>query len=265
MNTRGRKSGSGVSGNGQVELFPDARIVRESSASKAANSAAAEPPARSTGSPPPAGREDAFEALLAHCVPVRAGSHEAAWLKERRVFRKTWNAQGLRVVADYRSAANGLLARFTPSALMAWGLFNRDGHLRFYRHTLLAPWFDGARARHLRAFAADAAAKPPTLSTNGVPPVPYNAAALDGAPGRLYLCSGTLATLEMLEAGFPAAGTDEDGILRPSWLPRFRGKSVYVAFGADAEAEAAASRAITLLTEAGVEAHRLRPPGHSPG
>jgi hypothetical protein len=212
-----------------------------------------------------AGREEAFEALLAHCVPVRAGSHEAAWLKEHRVFRKTWTAQGLRVVTDYRSASNGLLARFAPAALTAWGLFNREGHLRFYRHTLIAPWFDGGRVRHLRAFATDSEAKPPSLSTTGAPPVPYNAAALDGSPGRLYLCAGTLATLEMLESGFPAVGTDDDGALRPAWLPRFRGKSVYVAFGADAEAEAAASRAITLLTGAGIEAHRLRAPGHATG
>jgi DNA primase len=256
MNTGGRKSGRGMSGDGQTELFAVREAKPESKPS----------PILPHSSPPTVaeGREDAFEALLAHCMPVRAGSREASWLKERRVFRKTWLAQGLRVVADYRSAANGLLARFAPGDLAAWGLFNREGHLRFYRHTLLVPWSDGRRVRHLQAFAtqdaADAAAKPAVLSTAGTPPAPYNAALLDGAAGRLYLCAGVPRTLEMLEAGFPAVGTDEDGILRAAWTARFKGKSVYVAFGEDAEHEAAAARAITLLADAGIEAHRLRSP-----
>jgi hypothetical protein len=192
---------------------------------------------------------------------VRAGSREASWLKERRVFRKTWLAQGLRVVADYRSAANGLLARFAPEALAAWGLFNSEGHLRFYRHTLLAPWMDGGRAHHLQAFATEADANPAVLSTSGTPPAPYNAALLDGSAGRLYLCAGVPRTLEMLESGFPAVGVDEDAILHAGWTSRFKGKSVYVAFGEDAEHEAAAARAISLLAGADIEAHRLRHPG----
>ena len=209
---------------------------------------------------PPPGREEAFETLLAHCAPVRAGGHEAAWLKAHRVFRKTWLAQGLRVVSDYRNATNGLLARFTPDALEAWGLFNREGHLRFYRHSLVVPWFDGGRPRHLQAFSHDAGASPPLLSTAGTPPAPYNAGALDGIPGRLYLCAGAMATLELLEAGFPAAGADGDGALPLAWLSRFRGKSVYVAYPHDAAGEAEAVRAIALLTKSGVEAHRLHLP-----
>jgi DNA primase len=268
MNPGDRKTRHGEVGLGQTELFGTAP---ESAARapakpvlKKAGKASAKPPvsdARAAAPNVPDQRVEAFETLLAHCAPVRAGSREASWLKDHRIFRKTWLAQGLRVVTDYRSASNGLLARFTPEALAAWGLFNREGHLRFYRHTLIVPWFDGARPQHLQACSPDPQAKTPLLSTSGTPPLPYHAAALDGAPGRLYLCAGALATLELLEAGFPAAGADEDGFLSASWLPRFRGKSVYVAYAHDAEGEAAAVRALTLMTEAGIEAHRLHPPG----
>lgn len=263
MHPGDRKTRHGEVGLGQTELFASAQEARTP-----ANPAVTQPArtrasaSREVSRPnPPDDGVEAFEALLSHCAPVRAGSREASWLKDRRVFRKTWLAQGLRVVNDYRNASNGLLARYTPEALAAWGLFNREGHLRFYRHTLLVPWFEGERPHYLQAFSPDPQAKPARLSTAGAPPLPYHAAALDGAPGRLFLCAGALATLELLEAGFPAAGTDAEGILPAPWLPRFRGKSVYVAFSHDAEGEAAAVRALALLTEAGIEAHRLHPPG----
>lgn len=246
MTNAGPSSEHRTSGDGQTELFPV-----DAAAASARHRAAPPPPG------PAAGREEAFATLLSHCAPVRAGSREAAWLKEQRIFRKTWLAQGLRVVTDYRSAANGLAARFTREALVSWGLFNREGHLRFYRHTLLVPWIDGGRPVHLQAFAIDAAAKPPVLAASGVPACPYNATALDGAPDRLYLCAGAIRALALLEAGFPAAATAEDGVLREEWAPRFRGKSVYVAFEGDAAKEAAATKAVSLLAARGIEAHRL--------
>ncbi len=269
MTNGGHRSGRSASGDGQTELFPAETDPGSPRTPEAAGGRAEKSPSPLSsrdlaGSQPP-GREEALEALLSHCAPVKAGSREAAWLKERRIFRKTWLAQGLRVVSDYRSAANGLAARFTRDALVAWGLFNREGHLRFYRHSLLVPWVDGARVAHLQAFATDAAAKPAALSVAGAPACPYNARLLDGSPGRLYLCAGVVRALELIEAGFPAAGAGDDGVLRTEWLPRFRGKSVYVAYGGGAEMEAAAVKTIAALTERGVEAHRLIPSSGSPG
>lgn len=258
------------------------------------NPAEIRPPAAMTGGDVQALRPAMLRTLLELASPVRAGGKAAAWLKTHRVFKKTWDAQGLRVVDHYRRVTDGLLAEFPLAALQAGGLFNHEGHLRFYRHSLLAPWIDGDHAAHLQAFAPDDAATPPALSVSGAIPCPYNTRLLDGAPGRLYLCAGVLDTLEFLEAGFPAVGlprtftatrerSDAPGdapdheksgpgapgsaaasiLLKPSWLSRFRNKSVYIAFDGDAEGEAAAATVMALLASVahlGVEPHRLAVP-----
>jgi DNA primase len=208
----------------------------------------------------PPGREEALEVLLASAAPVRAGSKAAAWLKARRLFKKTWDGQGLRVVDNYRRVGEELHARFSTSELTAWGLFNKEGHLRFYRHTLLIPWLEAGRAVYLQARAPDAETVPPELFLAGPVPCPYNARLLDGELGRLYLCAGVWDTLAVLEGGFPAVGIPEVTGLKAPWLPRFRNKSVYVAFDGDADGEAAAVKVMALLTARGIEAHRLRVP-----
>ncbi len=236
----------------QTDLFPDASPPEPN----ATASRPQEPGAKET----PDNRTQAIETLLRCCSPVRAGSHAAAWLKSRRIFKKTWESQRLRVVDEYRNASFTLSGAFPMDRLQAWGLFNKEGHLRFYRHSLLLPWLDGGHAVWLQARAPDPEVKPAELSLTGPIPCPYNARLLDGAPGRLYLCSGALDTLELIEAGFPAVGVPEGTGLKPAWVTRFRGKSVYVAFDGDADGEAAATKAIALLTGAEVEAHRLEIP-----
>jgi hypothetical protein len=231
-----------------------------------AQPAAPAPPEKPAEPEDSANRIDALRTLLELCTPVRAGSKAAAWLKERRVFRKTWDAQGLRCVDHYHRAHEDLVTRFPAAQLTAWGLFNKEGHLRFYRHSLLLPWFDGGQAVYLQARALDAEVKPEELSIASPVPCPYNAGLLNGEPGRLYLCAGALDTLILLEAGFPAVGVPADTGLKPSWLPRFRNKSVFVAFDADARGEARAAKTIALLTGGGIEAHRLQvPPGKEVG
>lgn len=217
-----------------------------------------------------------LQTLLDASVPVRAGSKAAAWLKTRRIFKKTWDAQNLHVVDNYRRVADALLAAFPLATLQAGGLFNKDGHLRFYRHTLLVPWYESGRPDYLQAFAPEDDAVPPDLSVTGPVPYPYNARLLDGAPGRLYLCAGALDTMELLEAGFPSVGVPRlfsghrergeahaDIILKASWLSRFRNKSIYIAFDGDADGEAAAATVMATLGAAknlGVETHRLAVP-----
>jgi DNA primase len=266
---------------GQTELFPPAENdLRERSVARAdlRDKASREPSAPSVEEPPPApveGRSTLLKALLEASTPVKAGGKAAAWLKTRRVFRKTWESQQLRVVDNYRRAADTLQAAFPLPVLQAAGLFNKDGHLRFYRHALLVPWFDGGEPVYLQAFAPEEQAVPPDLVVAGPIPCPYNARLLDGASGRLYLCAGAVDTLELLEAGFPAVGLPRgraesgtgggDVVLKTSWLARFRNKSVYVAFDGDADGEAAAATVIAklaALSALGVEVHRLAvPPG----
>jgi hypothetical protein len=208
--------------------------------------------------------------LLELCEPVRAGGKAAAWLKARRIFKKTWGAQGLRVVDHYHRISESLLEIFTLPRLQAVGLFNQDGHFRFYRHTVLVPWFDHGQIVYLEAYAADDDAVPPVLTIAGPIPCPYNAALLDGTVGRLYLGAGSLDTLELLEAGFPAVGLPmftekgevphHSSILKSEWMSRFHNKSMYLAFDGDANGVADAARVIAALTAAGVEAHRVEVP-----
>lgn len=241
----------------QTDLFP---ATTDESARSA--SAAPKPPAPAAPVPQirAPSRTEGLQTLLEVCPPVRAGSRAAAWLKSRRVFKKTWDSQQLRVVDDYRRVTEELLARFSAAQWTAWGVFNKEGHLRFYRHTVLLPWFDGGHPVYLQARSPDPEVVPVELSVSGPIPCPYNAQLLDGEEGRLYLCMGAMDTLELLDAGFPAVGVPAGMDLRPAWLPRFRNKSVFLAFDADADGEAAAAKAIALLNGQGVDAHRLRVP-----
>src|SRR5690606_15931686 len=68
-------------------------------------------PAPPASSLPAEQRIAILHALLALTAPVRAGGKAAGWLKRRRVFKKTWDAQGLRVVENYRRASEALQAR----------------------------------------------------------------------------------------------------------------------------------------------------------
>lgn len=199
-----------------------------------------------------------LKALLELAAPVRGKA--AAWLKSRRIFKRTWDGQGLRVVEDYRAVSDGLRARFSTAQLQAWGLFNADGNLRYYRHSLLLPYFDRDKPVYLQARALDPAVVPKELSLSGPIPLPYNARLLDGNPGRLYLCEGVVDTLTLLEAGFPAVGVPGASNFKNSWVSRFSGKTVFVAFDADAAGEAGAAKVIAALAEGGVEAHRLQIP-----
>jgi len=230
------------------------------------------PPAPETGfSPEPkykdwapsaeARRRECVAALLELCGPVNAKA--SAWLRKRRIFKKTWEAQGLRMVADYGRMGRELAARFSPEQLRESGLFNAQGHLRFYRHPLLLPYHDvQGRAVYVQARALSPEVKPKELSLAGPIPCPYNARRLDGAPGPLYLCEGAIDTLTLIEAGFPAVGIPGARNFKSVWVPLFRNKSVYIAFDADPAGEAGAAKTLALLAAEGVEAHRLEiPPG----
>ena len=97
---------------------------------------------------------------------------------------------------------------------------------------------------------------------SGPIPCPYNIRILNGEPGPVYLCEGVIDTLTLIEAGFPAVGVPGAANFKPSWVPLFRNKSVYVVFDADAAGEAGAARTLSLLTAQCIESHRLPlPPG----
>lgn len=200
-------------------------------------------------------------AFLELCPPVRGSSKAAAWLKGRRIFKKTWDGQKLRVVENYGRINDELVAGYSHADLLASGLFNAEGHLRFYRHPLILPYFDGeGRAVYLQARALDAETKPKELSLAGPIPCPYNSQLLDGEPGPVYLCEGVIDALTLIEAGFPAVGIPGATNFKPAWVPLFRNKFVYVVFDPDAAGEVGADRAMALLAGQDIEAHHLKLP-----
>jgi len=219
------------------------------------------PPQPTTTTAPPDRRLELIAAFLELCHPVRGSGKAVTWLKGRRIFKKTWDGQKLRVVENYGRISDELAAGFSSSDLRDSGLFNAEGHLRFYRHPLVLPYFDReGRAVYLQARALETDVKPKELSLAGAIPCPYNARILDGEPGLLYLCEGVVDCLTLIEAGFPSVGIPGAANLKPGWIPLFRNKSVYVVFDADAAGEAGTDRALALFADQDIEAHRIQLP-----
>jgi DNA primase len=230
-------------------------------------------------------RQRILAALLEACAPV--GGAAGRYLAKRRIFKRTWEAQRLRMIDDYAGISRKLEAAFGLDDLVRMGFFNAAGHLRFYRHVLLFPYYDiTGRAVYMqaRAIETDAAGSngaepkdpgakgqgakgpgakspmPKELSLAGHIPLPYNARLLDGEPGQIYLCEGVIDTLTLLEQGFPSVGVPGAANFKSAWAPLFRNKSVHVAFDPDGPGETGAAKAIERLTAMGIEARRLAPP-----
>jgi DNA primase len=210
-------------------------------------------------------------ALLEACVPV--GGKVARYLQKRRIFKRTWDQQKLRMIEDYAGVSRKLESAFGFKDLERTGFFNAAGHLRYYRHKLLFPYLDAqGRAVYMQARAIDTEPSgpggsagtsrsiPKELSMSGPIPVPYNSRLLNGEPGQIYLCEGVIDTLTLLEQGFPAVGVPGAANFKPAWAALFRNKTVHVAFDPDAPGESGASRTIDTLIANGIEARRLSPP-----
>ena len=204
-------------------------------------------------------RHRILAALLEACPPV--GGKAAQYLQKRRIFERTWDQQKLRMIDDYAGVSRKLEAAFGFADLERTGFFNAAGHLRYYRHKLLFPYFDAqGRPVYMQARAIEADAKPKELSMAGPIPIPYNSRLLNGEPGQIYLCEGVIDTLTLLEQGFPAVGVPGAANFKPAWAALFRNKSVHVAFDPDAPGESGAAKAIEKLQAHGIEARRLTPP-----
>jgi DNA primase len=204
-------------------------------------------------------RQRILVALLEACKPI--GGAVGRYLIKRRIFKRTWDSQRLRMVDDYAGISRKLEAAFGLPDLERMGFFNPAGHLRFYRHVLLFPYLDPTgRAVYMQARAIDPDSKPKELSMAGHIPLPYNCRLLDGEPGQIYLCEGVIDTLTLLEQGFPAVGVPGAANFKVSWAPLFKNKSVHVAFDPDAPGESGAAKAIERLQALGIEARRLSPP-----
>ena len=204
-------------------------------------------------------------ALLEACPPI--SGKVARYLQKRRIFKRTWDSQKLRMIDDYGGVSRKLEAEFGSADLARMGFFNAAGHLRYYRHKLLFPYFDQqGRPVYMQARAIDADASgprgpaPKELSMSGHIPLPYNCRLLNGEPGQIYLCEGVIDTLTLLEQGFPSVGVPGAANFKPAWAALFRNKTVHVAFDPDAPGESGAAKTIEKLAAHGIEARRLAPP-----
>ncbi|GEM_PF-467833 len=200
-----------------------------------------------------------LQTLIDACPPV--SGKVGQYLQKRRIFRRTWDKQGLRMIDDYAGLSRKLEAAYGFADLERTGFFNAAGHLRYYRHILLFPYYDPqGRPVYMQARAIDADAKPKELSMSGHIPIPYNSRLLDGEPGQIYLCEGVIDTLTLLEQGFPSVGVPGAANFKPAWASLFRNKTVHVAFDPDGPGESGAAKTIERLQAHGVEARRLAPP-----
>jgi DNA primase len=248
----------------QASIFPPGaeipiRSVGVTQAPMAAAPRAPAPSPADTAAEDRALREAVLAALLEACVPISGAA--GRYLTKRRIFKRTWDGQALRMIGDYGGAGSALEARFGREALERAGFFNAAGHLRYYRHRLLFPYYDAAgKPVYMQARAIEADAKPKELSMSGPIPLPYNVRLLDQRPGQIYLCEGIIDTLTLIEQGFPAVGVPGAANFKPAWASLFRGKTVHVAFDPDAPGENGAARAIQLLGAEGIEARRFTPP-----
>jgi DNA primase len=187
----------------------------------------------------------------------------AKYLQSRRIFKRTWEKQGLRWIDHYARISSDLVEAFGLPALQQHGLFNADGHFRYYRHVLLFPYFDlKGDPVYLQARAVQATVTPKELSLAGPIPLPYNIAALKQGKRHVYLCEGVVDTLTMLEQGMAALGVPGASNFKPEWVPLFLDHVMHIVFDPDAAGEAGAHRVEALLAEAGISARRIPlPPG----
>ncbi len=184
----------------------------------------------------------------------------AAYLKKRRIFKKTWDAQKILQIKNYSETDRRLRALFPVPELEDAGFFSKQEHLRFYRHTLIFPYYDfTGKPVYLQARALEDMV-PKELSLKGPIPLPYNVRILDCVPGHIYLCEGVIDSLTLLEQGFPAAAVPGAQNFKPQWASLFKGKTVHVVFDSDEPGEKGAERVLAVLSQAGVEARRLAPP-----
>ena len=136
---------------------------QSTSGEKPTDLSASSGPAPTVPAPDPAETETlklaVLESLLKLSAPLRGKA--ARYLQKRRIFKRTWDAQGLKVIEDYAGVSNALLTAYGLNALERTGFFNPAGHLRYYRHRLLFPYFDGdGRAVYLQARATDPGVTP---------------------------------------------------------------------------------------------------------
>lgn len=207
-------------------------------------------------------RLEILRSFFKHCVAPEG--REERYLNRRRIFRKTIQSCKVRMVGNYQAMESAMLRRFSLHELQDAGLFSQRGHLRYYRHCLIFPYWniqDGeVQVFWLQARAVDRSVEPKELSHKGPAPFPFNVHLLNQKPGVVYLCEGAIDAMSMVQNGLDAVGIPGVSAFRQEWIPFFKNKMVYVAFDADNAGEKGAERVLQLFSQSGIEARRIQIP-----
>lgn len=201
----------------------------------------------------PEDRDRVILDFLAMLSPVEDVRPVAGWLARRRIFRPAWQKMKLRCIGDYERVNSQLSEKYPMELLQGAGLFNDKGHLRYYKHPLIFPYFDSTGVpRYFQARAIDAAIQPKELNLRGTVPFPYNVSILDGKPGWVYLCEGVVDTLTLIGRNFETVGIPGVKSFKKEWLGLFRNKSVVTCLDQDEAGRAGTAVISGLFNAAGI-------------
>jgi hypothetical protein len=143
--------------------------------------------------------------------------------------------------------------------LIESGLFNENGYLRYFKHTLIFPYldFDG-KVCYFQSRAVEQDTHPKELNPRGRIPLPYNAPALKSDVNSIYIAEGAIDCLTILEKGFMAVGIPGAKNFKEDWVPYFKNKKVYLAFDRDRVGREGEMQIKSLLDKSGIECHFMQ-------
>lgn len=176
--------------------------------------------------------------------------------------------------ATWRVVMRHMARRYGVEALIATGLVKicHDGKPRdvfhcWYRSGLtfmVMPYFAQERIVYLKGRVmlsksdAEARRTPRYLNVLGNTPL-YNADALQGHTGAVYICEGEIDTMTLVQMGYCAVGVPGARAFKRHWCHLFAGYEVYLALDGDAAGAAGAQHISRLFTRAGLPAPRVLP------
>lgn len=252
---RGKPEGLGYAPGDRPEaIYPNSSTARPS------------PPSANTklsASVAPDVRFAAYDALLRHTRPadVDNPSPGAVWLRDvKGISLATQSAQGIAWLEDWDGANRQLKADFGVAALIALGLINDKGDLRFKSHRLLFPFWlpvaDGQlKAVYLQGRNIHADDKRGRfLNPSGDVPCPYNVDAIRAARSAgasIIIAEGVTDTLSLAQNGFFACGIVGTQGFKPDWVSLFDGLAVWLAFDPDEAGQTAALKVARVFERAG--------------
>ena len=126
--------------------------------------------------------------------------------------------------------------------------------------SILFPYLSGDRVIYIKGRsllskqASETRGVPRYLNISGTLPLPYNANALQGDIGDIFICEGEVDTLTLLGHGYSSVGIPSAGGFKRSWTSLFKNcKRVLLALDSDEAGQRGAERIATFFADAGMD------------